>query len=206
VRLVFATNRDLRHEIEAGRFREDLYWRIRHTEIHLPPLRERGDDVLLLARHFAGVKPISPGAATILEGHAWPGNVRELKHAIEHANALGTTAEILPEDLPPEIRTVRAMARAELRGQGNHLPSAHELVQWYAYEILGLTPTRREAAQVLGIDQKTLRRWLARAGTRVVRENLAEWSGFLATIVSPGADATATDAPSNASAESEHRE
>jgi two-component system response regulator HydG len=112
IRLISATNRLLANEVRAGRFREDLYFRLNVVTIEVPPLRDRRADVPALARHFlnrAGQKAgrrltgISPAALECLNAYDWPGNVRELENAIERAVVLGSTQEILPDDLPETI-------------------------------------------------------------------------------------------------------
>ncbi len=111
-RLVVATHRDLAAEVEAGRFREDLYYRIVVFELHVPPLREREGDALLLARHFldefgprlVGTSPLlSPEAAVLIADYDWPGNVRELQNAIQRAIVRSGGGVIRPEDLPPSL-------------------------------------------------------------------------------------------------------
>jgi two-component system response regulator AtoC len=114
VRVVAATARDLRRAVEAGTFREDLYWRLHVVGVRLPPLRERRGDVPVLARHFlaryARLRPelatltLSEDALEALAAHAWPGNVRELEHAIERAVVLADGGEIRAEDLPEAVR------------------------------------------------------------------------------------------------------
>ncbi|MCB9742195.1 MAG: sigma-54-dependent Fis family transcriptional regulator [Alphaproteobacteria bacterium] len=106
VRLVSATNRDLDAMVASGEFRDDLYWRLRGIEVTLPPLRDRGDDVLLLARHFlnssalGGTHELSPRAMDSLRAHPWPGNLRELRHAMQRAAVMaGARALIEPADL-----------------------------------------------------------------------------------------------------------
>jgi transcriptional regulator with PAS, ATPase and Fis domain len=109
VRLVAATNRDIAQSIATGQFREDLFHRLNVVQIRLPPLRERGDDILLLAKHFLkifrttmnkNVDDITSAARQKLLTHQWPGNVRELRNAIERALILETTREIQPFSLP----------------------------------------------------------------------------------------------------------
>ncbi|MCA9771746.1 MAG: sigma-54-dependent Fis family transcriptional regulator, partial [Myxococcales bacterium] len=109
VRVIAATNKDLREEIEAGRFREDLYYRLNVIPLKLPPLRERPGDVALLAEHFLERfcretgrerKHVLPEAMEVLEGHSWPGNVRELKNAIERLVIMTPGTRIGVEDLP----------------------------------------------------------------------------------------------------------
>jgi two-component system, NtrC family, response regulator PilR len=113
VRVITATNQDLAKLVNEGRFREDLYYRIHVLNIHLPPLRDRVEDIPLLAEHFLEhfaaqmgkpVRTISGDAMQLLERQAWRGNVRELQNAIERAVALEQTEAILPETLPAEIR------------------------------------------------------------------------------------------------------
>jgi len=127
VRVISATNADLRAMIRAGTFREDLYYRLNTIEIRLPPLAERSDDILPLAKHFlAGGKKLAPDAREALRRHPWPGNVRELKSALQRATLLATGPEITAADLalpsvapapPPEEEPDRqtiegALARA----------------------------------------------------------------------------------------------
>ncbi|ACS81036.1 sigma-54 interaction domain-containing protein [Maridesulfovibrio salexigens] len=112
VRIVAATNRDLEVEVAAGRFREDLFYRLNVIPMHLPPLRERGGDVLLLAKHFLGrfsedkdmeQLRIQSDAADMLVSYTWPGNVRELENFMERMCILCDDDEIVPDDLPEKI-------------------------------------------------------------------------------------------------------
>jgi transcriptional regulator with GAF, ATPase, and Fis domain len=112
VRLITATNRDLEEEVKAGRFREDLYYRLNVVSLRMPSLRDRRSDISLLASYFAAkfakrsnrvVLGISPQARACLLNYDWPGNVRELENAIERAVVLGSSELILPEDLPESI-------------------------------------------------------------------------------------------------------
>jgi DNA-binding NtrC family response regulator len=112
VRVIAATNRDLRREVEEGRFREDLYYRLNVVSLEMPPLRARQDDVLLLASHFLQrfcdengkrVAGFSEAALRRLLRHAWPGNVRELENAVERAVVVCRGAEIGPDDLPASL-------------------------------------------------------------------------------------------------------
>jgi DNA-binding NtrC family response regulator len=116
IRLVAASNRDLGREVEAGRFRQDLYYRLRVVVIVAPPLRERAEDVPLLAsaflaeenrEHGLAIKGIARAAMQMLEVYAWPGNVRELRNVIRSAAVLKQTGLIEAEDLPDEIRRER---------------------------------------------------------------------------------------------------
>jgi DNA-binding NtrC family response regulator len=111
VRVVAATNRPLQKLVKQGTFREDLYYRLNVVKIDLPPLRERPEDIPLLATHFAAKyarsgdapKPLSPHAMDLLLHYRWPGNIRELENAIERACVTSHEAQILPEDLPPDL-------------------------------------------------------------------------------------------------------
>jgi DNA-binding NtrC family response regulator len=108
VRILAATNRELEEEVEKGRFREDLYYRLNVVELHIPPLRERREDILPLANHFIaeftkGRARLSAGVTEILEQYSWPGNVRELRNAMERAALLARAELILPEHLPARI-------------------------------------------------------------------------------------------------------
>jgi two-component system response regulator HydG len=114
-RFICATNRDLELEVNAGRFRRDLFYRLAVIHIELPPLRERGDDVVLLARHFLEqlqpqqrrVADFSPESLDLLRQYDWPGNIRELRNAVERGLALARGDQILPADLPASVRRVR---------------------------------------------------------------------------------------------------
>jgi two-component system response regulator AtoC len=117
VRVVAATSRDLEAEVKENRFRADLYYRVNVVRLHLPPLRERGEDIAELAKHFAtshaarlGIaKPVlSPAAMRALMDYAWPGNVRELENVIERALVLAEDGAIGAEELPPAVRGVVA--------------------------------------------------------------------------------------------------
>ncbi|HWJ24843.1 MAG TPA: sigma-54 dependent transcriptional regulator, partial [Gemmatimonadaceae bacterium] len=112
-RVVAATNKDLEREVRAGKFREDLFYRLAVVTIRIPPLRERREDIALLAEHFAakhgsGSGSISPAARDLLVAYPWPGNVRELENVIARALALNDGGAILPQDLPEKLRTMGA--------------------------------------------------------------------------------------------------
>jgi DNA-binding NtrC family response regulator len=122
VRLVAATNKDLRKSIASNAFREDLYHRIKVIEIKLPPLRERPEDIPLLAKYFCSIlaalrkgapKSISEEALAVLSAYSWPGNVRELRNAIEQSYTLSRDQVILPEHLPVEVRLKRNVIEKE---------------------------------------------------------------------------------------------
>ena len=167
VRLVAATNRDLAEAMRQGDFRQDLYYRINTITIQLPPLRERREDVALLARHFVeanaayGAKRLSAATLGVLEAYAWPGNVRELLHAIERATILSKGAEIQPEDLPPEIAgTPPAPA----------VPSGGSLEAMERLHIIAIlrqvSGHRGKAAALLAVDPKTLYRKILAYGIK----------------------------------------
>jgi len=166
LRLIAATNRDLRKRVEEGTFREDLYYRLNGVTITMPPLRERSGDVPLLAHAFmhryaaaAGkrLEGITRETLGLLAAYRWPGNVRELEHAIERAVALARSAVLLPEDLPAEIRAEDARA-PELPARRMTLD---ELRRWYVATVLEETGGNKlRAAEILVIDRRTLYRIL----------------------------------------------
>jgi DNA-binding NtrC family response regulator len=159
VRLVAATNRDLAEAMKAGEFRQDLYYRINTITVHLPPLRERPDDVALLAKHFVesnatyGLKRLSAAALSALEAYAWPGNVRELLHAIERAVILSKGDEILPSDLPPEVLGSNAPPVPSAGGSLETMERQHIVAV-----LRQVSGHRGKAAALLAIDPKTLYR------------------------------------------------
>ncbi len=167
VRLVAATNRDLAEAMKQGEFRQDLYYRINTITIQLPPLRERREDVLLLARHFVeanaayGTKHLGAGTLGALEAYAWPGNVRELLHAIERAVILSKGDEIEIEDLPPEIAGTPTPPPAI---PGASLESMER--QHIAATLRQVGGHRGKAAALLAVDPKTLYRKILAYGIR----------------------------------------
>jgi DNA-binding NtrC family response regulator len=155
VRIVSATNRDLRAEVESGRFREDLFYRLNGVSVALPPLRERRGDIPLLARHFldriGGGKMVAAAAMEVLQAYHWPGNVRELEMVVQRAALLAPEAVIGAEDLPLDIRP-----RATPRVLRTDL-TLEEIEKEYVKAVLERNHGhRRRAAQILGIDPKTL--------------------------------------------------
>ncbi|MBX6315817.1 MAG: sigma-54-dependent Fis family transcriptional regulator [Isosphaeraceae bacterium] len=137
-RFIAATNRDLQEEIDAGRFREDLYYRLNVVPIYLPALRERREDIPLLVEFFLKrygeqnrreVPRVHPEAMRLLREHDWPGNVRELQNAIERAVILGDGPELLPEHLPPMLRGEAPPRPIRPRGGGNLRHLCAELVR-----------------------------------------------------------------------------
>jgi DNA-binding NtrC family response regulator len=166
VRIVSATNRDLSAEVASGRFRQDLYFRLNVVCIRMPPLRERREDVPMLARHFlsrygrkAGrrVDGISGPALRCLQAYDWPGNVRELENTIERAVVLGSTDQILPEDLPEAVLDTAPLAAASAGGtlHGAILEAKrHAVID--AFRNAGHSYT--EAAKRLGVHPNYLHR------------------------------------------------
>jgi DNA-binding NtrC family response regulator len=120
-RFICATNRDLELEVAAGRFRRDLYYRLAVVHIELPPLRDRGDDVILLAKHFLDLlagngqraKRLSTATVDLIRQYHWPGNIRELRNAIERGIAMARGDVVHPEDLPPTLHAVRLQSPLE---------------------------------------------------------------------------------------------
>jgi DNA-binding NtrC family response regulator len=166
VRIVAATNKDLEAAVSAGRFREDLFYRLNVVTIRIPPLRERREDVPLLAEHFAakhgrGKGAISPDARDLLQGYDWPGNVRELENVVARALALNPSGVVVPADLPDRVR-----ARAPEPARGLPLPpglrpTLDDLSRRYAALVLGeCGGNKTRASEILGIDRKTLYRIL----------------------------------------------
>jgi two-component system, NtrC family, response regulator HydG len=178
IRLVAATNKDLRREVREGRFREDLFYRLNVISVAVPPLRDRRDDIPLLALHFIQVyrqkngKPItgcSRRALELLGGYSWPGNVRELENAIERAVVLTRSTSIGEEDLPREVRSQLGGEPLILGGQrvlsfpiGTPL---EEVERQAIHETLRHTKgDKRLAAQLLGIATRTIYRKLEAEG------------------------------------------
>ncbi len=172
VRVIAATNRDLRKQVEEGRFREDLYYRLNVVTVPVPPLRERREDIPVLAQHFLRKSAAAAGKTVLglarptlerLGAYRWPGNVRELEHVIERAVVLTTSTLLQPEDLPPEIRAAEPLPPPGLPARRMTL---EELKRWYVEQVLAETGgNKARAAEILGIDRRTLYRLLARLPT-----------------------------------------
>ncbi len=169
-RLLAATNRDLEEEIRRGSFRADLFYRLNVIAVHLPPLRQRGDDILLLAEAFLArsarggePKALAPGARDALLAYGWPGNVRELENALERAVILTSGGVIEAEALPARVTERRAEPLLTDRPPATPTMEAIEraYIQWVLRAEAG---NKSRAAEVLGIDPSTLYRKLARYG------------------------------------------
>ncbi|MGD8277097.1 MAG: sigma-54 dependent transcriptional regulator [Gemmatimonadota bacterium] len=177
VRIIAATNRDLEKEIRAGSFRSDLYYRLNVITLHIPPLRERMDDIPLLAEHFLGrlnasrgngngdgtPRRLSETGLATLQSYDWPGNVRELENALERAAILSTTDEITADALPRPIREPAARPLVADRAPPN--PTLELVERAYILWVLEAEGgNKARAAEVLGIDPSTLYRKLNRYG------------------------------------------
>ncbi len=174
VRIVAATNQNLEILVAEKKFREDLFYRLNVVSIHLPSLRERPEDVSLLADHFLrkyasqNKKPvlrISPEAMDLLVRYQWPGNVRELENVMERAATLSGTNLILPEDLPRRLHV--EPARMSLSSLPSRMPLS-ELEKLYIQKVLEETGgNKKKAAEILGIDRRTLYRMATRLGLTI---------------------------------------
>jgi DNA-binding NtrC family response regulator len=176
VRVIAATNRDLKKAVEEGVFREDLYYRLNVVPITLPDLKDRQEDIPLLANHFVqkfaqesnpNIREVAKEAMAILMSHSWPGNVRELENVIERAVTLGRGPAIQPGDLPPHLVGVtNPLERAQAKES-----TLEDLERDYIAMILRRTKGHQiRAASILGIDRRTLYRKIRRYGLRVNEE------------------------------------
>jgi DNA-binding NtrC family response regulator len=173
VRVVAATNRDLETAVKEGAFRADLFYRLNVVSIRIPPLRERREDIPLLAEHFAAKHgraegaAISPAARDLLLAHGWPGNVRELENVVARALALNPAGVIMPEDLPEHVRRGSAAPLEAVGLAGPARPTLAELERRYAAQVLReMAGNKTRAAEILGIDRKTLYRILGERDER----------------------------------------
>jgi Nif-specific regulatory protein len=162
LRLIAATNRDLRAAAGKNEFRADLFYRLNVVAVEMPPLRERREDIPLLANHFAGtharkvkraIAGISPEASACLLAYDWPGNVRELENAVEHAVVLGSTELIVPEDLPDAVLEAAPDAPPTYR-EALRQEKKEQIVR--ALQQAGGSYT--EAARLLGVHPNYLHR------------------------------------------------
>jgi DNA-binding NtrC family response regulator len=170
VRIIAATNRDIETAVEEGRFREDLYYRINVIQIALPPLRERGTDILLLAQHFVEqfairsdnqIAGISDTASEKLLNYTWPGNIRELRNTIERAVVLTRYEKISVDDLPEKIRDYKTSHILIGSDNPSELVPIQEVERRYILHVLQTVGGNKTlAARVLGLDRKTLYRKL----------------------------------------------
>lgn len=169
-RIIAATNRDLEVEVREKRFRTDLYYRLNVVRITVPPLRERGDDILLLARHFLrrfskrsrrNLK-LSEAAEARLRAYLWPGNVRELENCVERAATLAPLDELTFDDLPEKIRVPDVGSEPPpMKGQEPEVLSLVELERRHILKVIKLLRgNKSRAAELLGINRSTLYRYL----------------------------------------------
>ena len=164
MRVIAATNRDLKEEIERGRFREDLYYRLNVVHIHVPPLRERQADIALLAagflKEFAAengkqLAGITPSAMTALRRYSWPGNVRELQNGMESAVVMARGRALELHDLPPAVRNADDAPAVWLPLGATLDQGEKEIIRATLGHQHG---NKSRAAEVLGISRKTLHR------------------------------------------------
>jgi DNA-binding NtrC family response regulator len=175
-RILAATNRNLDQDVKAGKFREDLFYRLSVVTLRVPALRERRTDIPLLAERFLSTvlerenhPPLKLSEETVrtLVAYGWPGNVRELESAIEYAVLHARGNEVVPEDLPEKLQSaqLRAAARSPLSALFEDLPSLDELERRYLIYILEVAGgNRTRAAEILHIDRRTLYRMIERYG------------------------------------------
>jgi transcriptional regulator with PAS, ATPase and Fis domain len=171
IRVVAATHRDLLQAVHEGAFRRDLYYRINVVRLYMPPLRERREDLPLLADRFSKsiartlqlpARRISPAAMNVLRNHDWPGNVRELSNVIQRAYVLGSGTTIDPEDLPARLGDEDAASEV------SSFPTLDQQVCQHVQDALSRAGgVRTRAADMLGIDRTTLWRMIKRYDLRV---------------------------------------
>ncbi len=170
VRVILATNQDLRSEVKAGRFRQDLYYRINVVNIEIPPLRSRIGDIPLLAEHFLRrfgiernrpVKAFSPEAMEIMQRYPWPGNVRELENCVERGTVLCRNEVLGPEDLPPALLEYENSGEARLEKISSTGLTLAEALEGPEKQIIVSAleangHSRQQTAEQLGINRTTL--------------------------------------------------
>lgn len=167
-RVICATNIDLEHAVTERTFREDLYYRINVIELRVPPLRERGGDIELLAEAFvlrygSGHKKLGPKVLPLLRAYSWPGNVRELQNCIERAVAMCEEEVISVDDLSPRVRSAAALATSssENLGEERELRPLWEVEKEHILYVLAqVSGNKQAAARILKLDRKTLYRKL----------------------------------------------
>jgi transcriptional regulator with PAS, ATPase and Fis domain len=167
VRIISATNKDLKAEIEHGSFREDLYYRLNVVNIHIPPLRDRKEDIPLLAAAFIKefaqenekqVDGIDPKARALLYNYSWPGNVRELRNCIESAVVMSKGNVITNDDLPPSIVTDSESNHVRIQLGATMDDAEKEIIR---ANLAAQNGNKSRTAEILGIGRKTLHRKIA---------------------------------------------
>lgn len=175
-RVIATSNRHLPTEIEAGNFREDLFYRLNVIPIHLPPLRERTEDIPALTEHFLryynaennrSVKRVADRVLRLFEDYSWPGNVRELENYIERAVVITRSSTLTPDDFPPELFTGGARRQTEAIRSGTTIRMMERSLILKTLEDQGANQTR--AADLLGISTRTLRNKLYEYGVKVAK-------------------------------------
>jgi two-component system response regulator HydG len=177
VRIIAATNRDLEAEVRNGHFREDLYYRLNVIALRVPALRERPEDIPLLARHFLGrfaqrnrkaFRGFSPRAMDLMLRHDWPGNVRELENAVERAVILAPGDMVTERDLPAGLRAAEATGSPGHEGPVHDSPAGQSLEdaerEAIARTLEQVGHNKSEAARVLGVTRVTLRSKMRKFG------------------------------------------
>ncbi len=185
IRVIAATNKDLRQEVQRARFREDLYYRIAVIEIHMPPLRERTEDIPFLVEHFLRVNAyggrerlqVTPEAMVCLTRYPWPGNIRELRNVIERLSVLADSQVLTVDALPPAIaksaqeaaeREVPVRSSDDARGDGAPDLTLDEVERHHILRTLERHRwNKKRVAGILGIDTKTLYNKLRRYGVPI---------------------------------------
>jgi DNA-binding NtrC family response regulator len=171
VRLVAATNRDLKKLVSEGKFRDDLFYRLSVVTVDLPPLRERRDDIPLLVKAFLDefgrennkqVRELTPEALNVLLAYDWPGNVRELRNAIEQMVVLARAERLTVRDVPSAIREGADLSKINVVRDGMTVEDAERLVIVQA--LKETDGNRTKAAQKIGISRRTLHRKLKEYG------------------------------------------
>jgi transcriptional regulator with GAF, ATPase, and Fis domain len=179
IRLIAATNRSLPEAVKAGTFRNDLYYRLNVVTLNMPPLRERREDIAVLADHFVAkasrksrtrVKPLSPEAVAALRHYDWPGNVRELENALERALVLGSTDSILPDDLPEAV--LEAGSAATVPADKYHGSIKETKKQLILHALLQANGNYIEAAKALGMHPNSLLRLVRTLDLKAVKAGI----------------------------------
>jgi transcriptional regulator with PAS, ATPase and Fis domain len=179
VRVIAATNKDLHHEVQEGHFRPDLYYRLDVIPVHVPPLRERHEDIPVLARHFLerfnrelgrSIREIAPETMRHLAAYSWPGNIRELKNLMERLVLMTRSDQLRPEHLPQHVLGGRGAvgepgaAGRVLFPDGELLPLAQVEREAILHTLARLGGNKTRAAEALGISRQTLRTKLREYG------------------------------------------
>ena len=173
VRVIAATNRNLDRLVEQGKFREDLYYRLKVVEIRIPPLRDRREDIPLMVREFLKefslenkkrVEDVAGDAQAVLMAYDWPGNVRELRSAIEHAVIWSKDGRVMLQNLPPAVREAAARPGTQALPTGMNLEQTEKAMMVRSLETSGGNVSR--AASHLGISRRTLHRKIKKYGLK----------------------------------------